>query len=139
MTVKELDQLAYLEKIIQYEQDRLDDLRASVGLHSPGLSDMPKAPGARDKLGDTVPKIVDQTQEIEENIRLYQKTREKLLDYINGVPFIRIKMIMKLRFIDHKSWQEVADYIDNGTGKETSDSVRMAVNTYLSQEAGYGK
>ena len=136
MTVKELEQLAYLDKIIRYEQDKLDDLRASVGLHSPGLSDMPKAHGARDKLGDTVPKIVDKTREIEENILLYQKTRERLLDYINRVPFVRVKMIMKLRFIEQKTWQEVADYIDNGTGKETSDSVRMAVNAYLSQEAG---
>ena len=136
MTVKELEQLAYLDKIIRYEQDKLDDLRASVDLHSPGLSDMPKAHGARDKLGDTVPKIVDNTREIEENILLYQKTRERLLDYINRVPFVRVKMIMKLRFIEQKTWQEVADYIDNGTGKETSDSVRMAVNAYLSQEAG---
>lgn len=136
MTVKELEQLAYLEKIIRYEQDKLDDLWASVDLHSPGLSDMPKAHGARDKLGDTVPKIVDQAREIEENILLYKKTRERLLDYINSVPFVRVKMIMKLRFIEQKTWQEVADYIDNGTGKETSDSVRMAVNAYLSQEAG---
>ena len=139
MTVKELEQLAYLEKIIRYEQDKLDDLRASVDLHSPGLSDMPKAHGARDKLGDTVPKIVDKTREIEENILLYQKTRERLLEYINKVPFVRVKMIMKLRFVEQKTWQEVADYIDNGTGKETSDSVRMAVNAYLNQEAGYGK
>ena len=131
MTVKELQQLFYLEKIIQHEQDRLDELRASVDLHSPGLSDMPKAPGARDKLGDTVPKIVDQEAEIRKNIRIYSQTKEKLLKYINGVPFVRIKMIMILRFIDQKPWQEVAEEI---RGKETEYSVKKAVYRYLGEK-----
>ena len=131
MTVKELQQLFYLEKIIQHEQDRLDELRASVDLHSPGLSDMPKAPGARDKLGDTVPKIVDQEAEIRKNIRIYSQTKEKLLKYINGVPFVRIKMIMILRFIDQKPWQEVAEEIG---GKETEYSVKKAVYRYLGEK-----
>lgn len=133
MTVKELQQLFYLERIIQHEKDRLDELRASVDLHSPGLSDMPKAPGAKDKLGDTVPKIVDQEAEIQKNIILYSRTKEKLLRYINGVPFVRIKMIMILRFIDQKSWQEVADAIG---GKETEYSVKKAVYRYLGEKMG---
>ncbi len=133
MTVKELQQLFYLERIIQHEKDRLDELRASVDLHSPGLSDMPKAPGAKDKLGDTVPKIVDQEAEIRKNIRLYSQTKERLLRYINGVPFVRIKMIMILRFIEQKSWQEVAEEIG---GKETEYSVKKAVYRYLGEKMG---
>ena len=133
MTVKELQQLFYLERIIQHEKDRLDELRASVDLHSPGLSDMPKAPGAKDKLGDTVPKIVDQETEILKNIRLYSQTKERLLRYINGVPFVRIKMIMILRFIEQKSWQEVAEEIG---GKETEYSVKKAVYRYLGEKMG---
>ena len=133
MTVKELQQLFYLEKIIQHEKDRLDELRASVDLQSPGLSDMPKAPGARDKLGDTVPKIVDQEKEIEKNIRIYSETREMLLQYINDVPFIRIRLIMTLRFVDKMTWQEVADAIG---GKETEYTVRKAVYRYLGEKIG---
>jgi len=133
VTVKELQQLFYLERIIQHEKDRLDELRASVDLHSPGLSDMPKAPGAKDKLGDTVPKIVDQETEILKNIRLYSQTKERLLRYINGVPFVRIKMIMILRFIEQKSWQEVAEEIG---GKETEYSVKKAVYRYLGEKMG---
>lgn len=133
MTVKELQQLFYLNKLIQHEEDRLDDLRASVDLHSPGLSDMPKAPGARDKLGDTIPSIVDQEQEILKNIRLYVQTKERILRYINSVPFARIKMIMILRFIDQKPWQEVAEIIG---GKETEYSVKKAVYRYLGERIG---
>ena len=133
MTVKELQQLFYLERIIQHEKDRLDELRASVDLHSPGLSDMPKAPGARDKLGDTVPKIVDQESEIQETIWKYSQTKERLLSFINSVPFVRIKMIMILRFIEQKSWQEVAEEIG---GKETEYSVKKAVYRYLGEKMG---
>ena len=136
MTVKELQELYYLDKAIKYEKDRLDDLRAALDLHSPGLSDMPKTPGARDKVGDIVPEIVDQEAQIVENIRKYTEMKEKLIKYINSIPFVRIKMIMNLRFIDKKTWQEVADYLDNGTGKVTADSVRMAVNSYLDRETG---
>lgn len=136
MTVKELQELYYLDKAIKYEKDRLDDLRAALDLHSPGLSDMPKAPGARDKMGDIVPEIVDQEAQIIENIRKYNEMKDRLVKYINSVPFVKIKTIMNLRFIDKKTWQEVADYMDNGTGKVTADSVRMAVNSYLDRDTG---
>ncbi len=128
MTVQELQQLFYLGKLIQHEQERLDDLRASVDLHSPGLSDMPKAPGARDKLGDTVPKIVDQEAEIEGNIRKYQAAKDRITRYIDRVSNARIKMILLLRFVDQKPWQEVADCIG---GKETEYSVKHACYRYV--------
>lgn len=128
MTVQELQQLFYLEKLIEHERERLEELRASAGLKSPLLSDMPKAPGARDKLGDLVPKIVDQEAEIAKSIKKYSETRERLLRYINHVPNARIKMIMILRFIDQKPWQEVADIIG---GKETEYSVKHAIYRYV--------
>ncbi len=132
MTVQELQQLFYLEKLIEHERERLDDLRASAGLKSPVLSDMPKAPGIRDKVGDLVPKIVDQEEEINQSIKTYAETKEKLLRYINHVPNARIKMIMILRFIDQKPWQEVADVIG---GKETEYSVKKTLYRYLNEEA----
>ena len=128
MTVQELQQLFYLEKLIEHEKERLEELRASAGLKSPLLSDMPKAPGARDKLGDLVPKIVDQEAEIAKSIKKYSETRERLLRYINHVPNARIKMIMILRFVDQKPWQEVADLLG---GKETEYSVKKTIYRYV--------
>ena len=118
----------YLEKLIEHEKERLEELRASAGLKSPLLSDMPKAPGARDKLGDLVPKIVDQEAEIAKSIKKYSETKERLLWYINHVPNARIKMIMILRFVDQKPWQEVADLLG---GKETEYSVKKTIYRYV--------
>lgn len=128
MTVQELQQLFYLEKLIRHEQERLEELRSAVDLKSPALTDMPKAPGAKDRIGDIVPSIVDQEVEIERNLQVYTEARNRLMDYINRVPNARIKTILILRFIDQKPWQEVAETIG---GRETEYSVKQACYRYV--------
>lgn len=128
MTVQELQQLFYLGRLIDLEKEKLEALRSSLDLQSPMLTDMPKAPGARDKIGDIVPEIIDQEQEIERNLKAYKEARDKLTAYINHVPNIRIRTILILRFIDQKPWQEVAETIG---GKETEYSVKQACYRYV--------
>lgn len=128
MTVRELQELFYLDRLIDREQERLDELREAADVKSPALTDMPRSPGAKDKLGDIVPQIVDQEAEIEANLRLYVETRERLLNYINTLPNARIKLIMILRFIRQKTWQEVAEELG---GKETEYSVKQACYRFL--------
>lgn len=128
VTVQELRQLFYLNKAIEREQSRLDDLRASVALKSPVYTDMPKAPGVRDKIGETVPAIVDQENEIMETLRKYREARDRLQTYIQTVPSMRIRLILSYRFLDMMSWQEVADAIG---GNETEYSVKQACYRYV--------
>lgn len=128
MTVQELQQLFYLNKLIEHEKERLEDLRSTLTLQSPTLTDMPKSHGAKDKIGAIVPSIIDQEAEIEKNLHVYMEARNKIMTYINRVPNARIKTILILRFIDQKSWQEVAEIIG---GKETEYSVKHAVYRYV--------
>ena len=128
MTVQELQQLFYLNKLIEHERERLEELRSALSLQSPVLTDMPKAPGAKDKIGTIVPSIIDQEAEIEKNLRTYTAARDKLTEYINRVPNARIKTILILRFIDQKPWQEVAEVIG---GRETEYSVKQACYRYV--------
>ena len=130
MTIQDLQQLFYLNKLIDHEKERLDDLRSTLDLKSPALTDMPKAPGAKDKIGDIMPAIVDQEKEIEQNLKNYAKKRKELTDYINRAPNTRLKMIMILRFVEQKSWQEIADEIG---GKETEYSVKHTLYRYLNK------
>lgn len=136
MTIDELNQLQNLKTFIDHEQERLEDLHESIDVKSPIITDMPKKPGATDKLGETVPKIVDEEQLIKENLAIYSRLWEKLILYIHGVTDIKVKLIMTLRFVDGKSWNEVADVLDKGNGIVTADSVRMAVTNYLKREEG---
>lgn len=128
MTVQELQQLFYLNKLIEHERERLEELRSALSLQSPVLTDMPKAPGAKDKIGAIVPDIIDQEAEIEKNLQAYMAARDKLTEYINRVPNARIKTILILRFIDQKPWQEVAEVIG---GRETEYSVKQACYRYV--------
>lgn len=131
MTVHDLQELFYLDKLIDAERERLEALREAADVHSPILTDMPKAPGARDKTGELVPKIIDEEAAIHENISRYTEMRERLTNYINTLPNARIKLIMILRFMQQKTWQEVADTIG---GKETEYSVRNACYRHLKGE-----
>ena len=128
MTIQDLQQLFYLNKLIDHEKERLDDLRSTLDLKSPALTDIPKAPGAKDKIGTIVPSIIDQEAEIEKNLQAYMEARDKLTEYINRVPNARIKTILILRFIDQKPWQEVAEVIG---GRETEYSVKQACYRYV--------
>ena len=128
MTIQELQQLFYIEKLIQTQKDRLDDLRASVGLKSPVLSDIPRAPGVRDRIGEIVPEIADEAIILEKSIQKYTGMRDRLRGYIDHVPNARIKLILTLRFIDLMPWQDVADAIG---GKETEYSVKHACYRYV--------
>lgn len=128
MTVQELQEFFYLGKLIKHEQERLDVLRCSLDLKSPALTDMPKGSGTKDKIGDIVPEIVDQVAEIEKELQNYKAKRDRLQEYIDGIPFARVKLIMILRYVQQKSWRDVAEAIG---GKETEYSVRNACYTYL--------
>lgn len=128
MTVQELQQLSYLNRLIEHERERLEDLRSALSLKSPALTDMPKAPGTKDKIGAVVPDIIDQEAEIERNLQTWAAARNRLKDYIDHVPNARIKLILILRFLDQKTWQEVADIIG---GRETEYSVKQACYRYV--------
>ena len=128
MTVQDLQQLFYLEKMIQRDRQRLEDLRSTLDLRSPILSDMPRAPGAKDRIGEVVPKIVDEEAEIEQRICQYTEMKERLTEFISKAPNARLRLILSLRYLDQKSWQQVADEIG---GKETEYSVKHACYRYV--------
>lgn len=128
MTIEDLQELFYLDKLIDFENERLENLRAKLDLHSPTISDMPKASGARDKIGDIMPEIVDKTRELEIDIQDLEERRQRLQEFIRVIPSIRIRIIMSRRFIDQMTWTEVAAKIG---GRETEDTVKKAVYRYL--------
>ena len=131
MTVDDLKELFYLDKVIDFENERLDDLRAKLNLHSPVISDMPKASGAKDKIGDITPLIVDEARKIEGEIRELEDRKRRLTEYIRKLPNIRVRIIMSLRYIDQMPWADVAAKIG---GRETEDSVKKTCYRYFEQQ-----
>ena len=133
MTIKELNQLHHLTKLIERDEMEIRRIEERLDVKSPSLTGMPHAPGAHDKLGEGVPKLVDRKNELEERRKQYTEARNKLRTYIETVPDLHVRLIMQLRFLDMMSWQETADYAG---GNNSEDSCRMLVKRYLRRDEG---
>ena len=64
MTVRELSNLFWLEKLIKQDREKLDQLYESIDVRSPSLTGMPHAPGAHDKIGEAIPEIADAAEKL---------------------------------------------------------------------------
>lgn len=131
MTIGELNELHILRGFIAQEQERVENLRESLELKSPVLSDMPKASGARDKIGDTVPLIVDEDALIQENIKQLTEKLNAGIKYIYGIKDMKIRQIFILRYLENLPWMDVADKIG---GRETDYSVKSAAYRYIERQ-----
>ena len=130
MTLQDLSQLYYLDKQIQRDEERLEQMRARLTNISPKLSGMPGKPGASDKVGDGVAEIVDLARQIEEERAGFEKEKAKLEAYLRGIEDTQIRLIFILRFVDLKTWAEVAEAIG---GNNTEESVKKVCYRYLNR------
>ena len=110
MTVKELSQLYYLNASIEMMREQLAELREAADIRSPSISDMPRALGLRDKVGDIVPRIADEEAELEEMLlTLKEKGEDAAFQYVRE----RLRKEKKNRMRKHLNAET-----DSKTGEE---------------------
>jgi hypothetical protein len=132
MTIRELSQLYYLDKLIQRDEERLEQMRARLTNISPKLSGMPGQPGVSDKVGESVAEIVDLARQIEEERVRFEIEKARLENYLRCIEDTQTRLIFILRFVDLKSWEEVAAAVG---GNNTEGSVKQACYRYLKEQA----
>lgn len=131
MTVKELSQLYYLNREIEADQQRLDELEVMVSSpKSPNYDGMPHAPGYSDSLSRMVAEIVDTKAILAAKQLQCIHERNRLERYISSIPDSLTRQIFALRFINGLSWYQVAMHI----GGNTEDSVKKVCYRYLNKE-----
>ena len=128
MNLKDLSQLYCLERQIQRDERRLEDLRSRLVNISPKLSGMPAKPGASDAIGDAVPAIIDLEKKIEQEKAAFEQEKIDMELFLRRIQDAQLRLIFILRFVDLKSWNEVADEIG---GNNTEASVSQACYRYL--------
>lgn len=129
MTLKELSQLYYLNREIEMDQQRLEELRAKASAPgSPNYDGMPKSPSYENRLERYIAEIVDLEAIISAKITQCQHERNRLERYIADIPDSNLRMIFTLRFINGLSWVQLAFSIG---GDCTADGARMACNRYI--------
>lgn len=132
MTLKELSQLYWLKKEIEYDQKRLKQLE-TVDVQASKLTGMPYTPPLiYDPMAEKVVTIVafkEELQEaLQEAIKRSRAEELKIMNYINSIDDSFIRLIFKLRFVDCKTWWQVAWEVG---GNNTADSVKKFCYRYI--------
>ena len=131
MTLKELSQLYYLNREIEMDRQRLEELRAEASAPAPGspsCDGMPKSPKYKNLTERYVAEIIDLEAIIQAKITQCLHERNRLERYIAEIPDCLTRQIFTLRFINGLSWLHVAHSIGGGN---TEQSVKMICYRYI--------
>lgn len=107
MTKKELHELFWMKKNIKRMEEKLIELEAKATQITTQLSKEPKGTNSvEDKLGETVSKIVDLQNEINDQLKIYYKKVRYIEKAIEKLP-PREALLIRLRYLDQKRWEEI--------------------------------
>ena len=79
-------------------------------------------------------KILCMADELEANIKKLENKRANALKQINDIDRSFIRRILRLKYMDNMTWQQVADTMSEGRKEYTADSIRMSVERYFKKK-----
>jgi hypothetical protein len=134
MTLKELSQLYYLNREIEMDQQRLEELRArAASPAAPKLDGMPHNPSVDNRLERYIAEIVDMEVIISAKQTQCIRERNRLLRYIADVPDSLTRQILTLRCVNGLNWLQVAAHIGGGN---TEVGVKQRFYRYVRGQNG---
>lgn len=129
MTLKELSQLYYLNREIENDRRRLEELEAKLtSPSSPNLSGMPRSTAYGNKIELSVADIIDLKAIIAAKQQQCIYERSRLMRYITEIDDSLTREIFIFRFVNGLSWRQVAASVG---GNNTADSCRMTCKRYI--------
>ena len=109
MTERELKSLNGIRAMIEWYEEKLEELEQYDGVGSMNMDGMPHGTTP----GDPVAKIATDRVELRNKIAHYKaelaKKEAEIIEYIERVPCEEIKLIMALRYIDQMEWTDIAE------------------------------
>ena len=134
MTVKELSQLYYLNREIEMDQRRLEELEAKIGPQAQRLTGMPHGSNVVDSPEERlILEIVDLQAIIKAKQIQCIHERSRLERYLESIDESRLRMTFTLRFINGLSWHQVAAHLGDA---RLEDSIKKQVYRYLKADKG---
>ncbi len=127
LTKKELSQLYWLNREIEEEKRKLEELKAAASGCTQKITGLPHV-GGGDKVGDLAILIAEQKDLVELMVKQSVMEYNRLNRYIASVEDAQMRMILSFRYVNGLSWQQVAFHIG---GNNTADGVRKAHNRFL--------
>ena len=115
MTLKELSQLYYLNREIEMDKRRLQELEVKALPGSQVLTGMPHTPGVKDKVGEYAAEIADLRGIIEAKHQQCLYERSRLERYISSIDDSLLRQIFTYRFINGLLWRQKSCATVSGT------------------------
>ena len=131
MTLKELSQLYYLNREIEMDKKRLQELDIKAVSIAPNITGMPHSPGLSDKVGRYAAEIADLKGIIDAKHQQCIYERSRLERYISSLDDSLLRQIFTYRFVNGLPWEQVAACVGGGN---SAGSVKMMCYRYLNQE-----
>lgn len=128
MDQKRLYRLFYLPKQIDHLRREIRHIEERLTAISPSLTGMPHGGGVHDKIGEGVSELIDKKELLKQRIAAFEAEEAEIEAWIDAIDDIHLQLIVKLRFKEKMSWQEVAN---EAGGNNTEDSVRKLVDRYI--------
>lgn len=128
MTVRDLNKLYYLNKLIERDTQRLAELEARLQPGGMRLSGTPRSPSPRNLIEELVPQIIEIRNRVLREREDYIRERAAIEEYIRSVDDYHIRLILSCRFVDLMSWRRIALLLGGGN---TEDSVRKMCHRFL--------
>lgn len=133
MTIRELSQLHWLKQEIADLQERLVQMEARAYRLSLEAKDGAQSTGGSGDGMGLVAAMLDTRAALEKAKIEAEREQLRLLDYIQTVPDVWVRRLMRLRFADGLTWTAVAM---RAGGSNTADGVRKAVFRYIDGQSG---
>ena len=130
MTKKELSQLYWLNREIESEKRRLQELQDAATGCTAKITGLPHVSGANDKVGNLAILIAEQRDLVELKVKQSVIEYNRLNRYIASVNDAQLRMILTLRFVSGTSWRQVAMHIGGGNSE---DGCRKMVDRFLTK------
>ncbi len=104
-----LSQAYWLNKKIYAKKAQIEQYRSLAEKITPVLSDMPKAQTNGSRVADAAVKIADLQMELQTDILDLIKLKEQIEQTIKAVENPEAEVVLELRYLAFKTWQEIAD------------------------------
>ena len=129
MKKERLNQLGWLKLEIEELTNRIRRIESALSGRTSRIDGMSWLGAAKDFVGDLAPQLCDLKDQLTESKSIALAECTELQTFIATIDDSQIRLIFTLRYIDGLSWHQVAWRL----GGNTSDSVRMTHNRYLSR------
>ena len=128
MTKNELKQLYYLNREIEEQQRRLEELECLSATCTSHITGMPRADGISNKVAKYASELADLKGLLELNLKRCFYELNRINRFIESITDSQMRMIISLRYVNGLSWFQVAESIGGGN---TEDGVKKAAYRFL--------